>query len=364
MKKGLTTFLAVLLLMSTLCGCQSQQTSSAPELLEPAGVKMDTATVTRGDIFDVALVEGSVVPYVEEVQFTIDGKLGALYVQVGDTVKEGQLLATLDTESTNKQIETLQNEIKDTQTLARYTDRQAEIDIEIAQAQLAIQKESGVSAEACKAQEIKIEQMKTDLAQTKELRKMELDRKKASLAKLQENLPNMEMRAPFSGQVVYVRNIKEGNNLSAYTTLICIADETKLSISTEYISERSIKNAEKIYAKIDGTDYDVTYVPYDLDEYISAVLAGKEMYTEFSINEPSTLLQSGQYVALMMVTKSKEKVLTLPINALYKDNNGYYVYKIVDGNRSRCPIGVGVISTTEAEITEGLQEGDVVYVQE
>ena len=59
----------------------------------------------------------------------------------------------------------------------------------------------------------------------------------------------------------------------------------------------------------------------------------------------------------------KENVLTIPANALYRDEKGRYVYKIVDKQRVRCNVTIGITNEIKVEILEGLQEGDVVYVQ-
>ena len=86
MKKFFAACFAVLLLCGAT-GCQNEATVSAPELLEPVGVKLDTAVVQRSDVYDASMVAGAVVPYVEEIQFTIDGKFGEFHVAVGDVVE-------------------------------------------------------------------------------------------------------------------------------------------------------------------------------------------------------------------------------------------------------------------------------------
>ena len=57
-------------------------------------------------------------------------------------------------------------------------------------------------------------------------------------------------------------------------------------------------------------------------------------------------------------------MLTVPVNALYRDETGQYVYRMEDGKRVRCEVEVGMTSDVKAEILEGLQEGDEVYVKE
>ena len=59
-----------------------------------------------------------------------------------------------------------------------------------------------------------------------------------------------------------------------------------------------------------------------------------------------------------------EDALVIPSGALYRDEQTSYVYKMVDGKRERCNVETGLITEMEAQITDGLAEGDVVYVQE
>ena len=40
-----------------------------------------------------------------------------------------------------------------------------------------------------------------------------------------------------------------------------------------------------------------------------------------------------------------------------------YVYKLVDNQRIRCDVKLGLVTATEAEILAGLKEGDIVYVK-
>ena len=76
MKKGITCIVVLFLLMSlTGCGKEERESKRIPALLEPVGVQMDMAPVVRDEIFQIETYNGEVVPYVEELQFAIDGNL-------------------------------------------------------------------------------------------------------------------------------------------------------------------------------------------------------------------------------------------------------------------------------------------------
>ena len=94
------------------------------------------------------------------------------------------------------------------------------------------------------------------------------------------------------------------------------------------------------------------------------ILDDQELKAKFTFQDPDDFLESGQYAAILVIKSYRENVMTVPVNALYKDGVNYYVYKEEEGQSVRCDVKTGVISSTKAEILEGLEEGDVVYVKD
>ena len=361
--KKIILYLMMVLLLVSMGGCEKNG-GSAPDLLEPVGVKLDTAVVERGEIYETKVYSGEVVPYVEELSFAVDGRLGEIKVRVGDIVRKGQVLATLDNEQIQNQIDNLEEEIAYGYKMGEYNDRIAQIDIDVAKEQLAIMRESGAVASVCRAKELEIEQMKLDLEQSQELRELELEYKESRLAKLRKQVTNAEIVSSVNGRVVYVTTAKEGSSVNAYATIIGVADDDRLSISTEHISTQDIEDADEVYARVLDQDIDITYVPIDSKEYVAMVLAGEIVKSEFMIETDSEKIQSGQFAAVVLMDSYKENVLTIPANAVYRDEKGRYVYKIEGDERIRCNVTLGIVTDVKAEIVEGLQEGDVVYVKE
>jgi len=63
-----------------------------------------------------------------------------------------------------------------------------------------------------------------------------------------------------------------------------------------------------------------------------------------------------------------ENTLTVPVNAVYADGSGKYVYvesQDSAGNNVKLltPVKTGISNECVTEITDGLKEGDVVYVK-
>jgi len=358
-KKYLTSIMA-LLILSGLCGCGAREVSAVPQLLEPVGVQMDMAEVRKEDVFKMSTYNGEIVPFVEEVQFQVDGILDEIKVSMGEVVSKGQVLATLDTEVVRMQLEELEEGAEHIRRLGEYSDRQYNADIEIAKLELKRMKESGASKLDCQLKEVDVQKTEAGLRQAQELRQLELDENQRKRNGLKEKLRNDQILAPCDGRVVYMAAVEKGDAVSGYTTLLCVTDEMRLHMNTQYIAESTILGAERISVRILDKEYDVTYVPMDMSEYISKILSGEEVKTSFLVDAKEGEVESGQFAVLMVRSAYKEDVLTVPANALYQDAGGRYVYKIFDGKRIRCNVTVGMVTDTRAEITAGLEEGDSV----
>lgn len=363
MKKYMA-YLAAMLMLGSLTCCQ-QQEDSAPELLEPVGVKVDAAPAQFGDIYTISVYDGEVMPYVEELYFSVDGRLAELTVSIGDTVQQGQVLAVLDDEEIREQLENLEEQIAYTSKLGEFDNRRMTADINIAWKELEILQEDTESTYAeLRSKEIEIQQLQTKLEQAQQLRLLSLENLTAQLENLRKELAGVQLTAPFAGQIVYADSLQKGDSIESFVPILCIADENRLYITAQYIPEYAITGADKLYAEIAGKQYPVSYLPMDTSEYLSLVLSGEELKTRFSFDQMSQELESGQFASITILDSYKEDALLIPANALYRDEQGRYVYKIADGKRIRQDVTVGAATNIEAEIIEGLQEGDIVYVKE
>lgn len=366
MKKKVLLLVAIFLL-GGLAGCgqkESKEIREDLELLEPVDVKMDMAVVQKGDIFQASVYTGEVVPHTEETHFLVDGCLEEIHVLMGDMVQEGDVLAVLSEEDLLEQIEELEEEIADLVKLGEFSDRQAETDLTIAGDELTYMRACGDFGPTSRGKELEIQEMELALRQDRELRSLELEKRQKALQKLQEKKGKNKITAPFNGRIVYIAQVKKGDMVQGYTPLIYIADESRLSLSTEYISETTINNADRVYARILDSEYEISYIPYDTSELVKMTLAEEEIKTNFSIDTEDARLRAGQFAAAVVYHAYKDNVLTVPINALYRDGSGQYVYRQVDGVRVRQTVKTGMISDTKAEIVEGLKEGDIVYVKD
>lgn len=360
MKQNISLIVSLLLLLS-MVGCSAPE-EAAPELMEPVGVQLDSEVVKLGEIYQLSVYEGQILPYVEQLSFQTGGTLEEINVTLGEKVTKGQLLATLGVKALTEQIETLQKQIDHEETLGAYNDRIAQTQIDILKVELAQMKANGASETQCRLKALDIEKAQMELTHQQDTRKLDLEGNRDKVAQLRKKLEQGKMTAPFDGRVVYI-GFDKGDSVRGYTTVICLADDSRTMLQTPYLSEQAFNYAAKVFVKVGNNTYDVEYIPYDQNEYFSKVMAGQKVYSSFNIKDENAGIESGMYAALMVYETYKENVLTVPVNAIYRDGSIQYVYKLVENQRIRCDVTVGTMTDTKAEITAGLKAGDVVYVK-
>lgn len=336
-----------------------------PELLEPAGVMIDTATAYIGDISTIQVYDGSVVPYVEGLYFPVEGIVEEVGVVIGQEVRKGDVLVTLDQEAQQKQIARLQSQIDEMQINADYENALADIDRDILKVQLqALMNEKSRNEDAIALKKLEMEQYELDYGLNVDLRELEIERLREELALLEEQVGEKVLTAPFDGRIVFMQRLEKASYLSAYTPVMYIADDTRLTVDTPIISQNIINEAHDLYALIGGGRYDVTHVKMDEQDYMSHILSGEEIRMTFTVDEMDEAVKAGMYAAVCIESDYAGDVLLVPRNSVYIEASASYVYVIKDGVRERREVEVGIKNDWLAQIKSGISEGDVVYVKE
>ncbi|HWT76812.1 MAG TPA: efflux RND transporter periplasmic adaptor subunit [Mobilitalea sp.] len=355
--------LFVILLASAvfLSGCKSKE-PAVPVLAEPVGSDMDTAVVTKGDIYELTTYDAKVYPETQEVCFPVNGTVKDIDVYLGQEVQKGDILIRLDDENSKKELAKLEAELEDTKINNEYNNEQQHLDLQILELNIRQKQKE-------KASEIDIAQMiadydkaKLERQQTLELQQYEIEKKQDKIDEIKSLMEKNILTAPCAGSVVYIKEIHRKDQISAKDTVIIIADASKLHVQSEFIDANVIKNASQIYAIIKNKEYAIEYIPLTTDEQIKMKNKQGVIESSFSVENDNNIA-SGDYACICIKDKLKNNVLTIPKNALYSDSEGEFVYRMIDGSIERCNVETGIETDIQVEIKSGLEEGDVVYVQ-
>lgn len=361
----------ILLVAVTGCG-EAKKQQNVPELLEPVGNIADTAVVTKGDISNTKIYDAQVIPYTEELGFTIDGTVADVKVKLGDIVSKGDIIAVLDGAGDGNEYDSSVNELE--QNMRSYEEENlvAEYDIKILETEKKqlkgrYNKASGPEKDELKKQirikEADINIAKQSLKGKKELQKIEikeLRRKKDAAAK---KVQEYYLYASMDGVVTYV-DIEPGGEVTANTFVVAVSDMNTKQIKSEFVSKRDLKAADDYYVLYKDRHYGVVQHEYDPNEIDALIKEEKKAYAYYDLKEKNVDFEVGDSLELYVISAECKNVLLIPVNALYNENGEYYVYVKSGESKVRQNVTIGTITTSMVRIVDGLEEGDVVYVKE
>ena len=352
--------IAVLLLSCALLlsACSS---SDVPELLEPVGAGFDSAAASYGTVSNTLAYFAEVLPASTDLYFSTSGTIKKMAVYKGQSVKKGDLLVELDQDELLSQLEDLQSQLEELDTIGSYNDRIAQLNIDLLNLQ---RLECG--GDRRKQIDLKIEAAELALKQAIESRELNKGYLQAEIERIEKLTSETLLYAPCSGTFYCDDSVREGAKVSEFRTFAYIFDPSDLSLVIRNESmPAEILDAGNFYGWVNGTRYELEYVPVDEGTALSLSLEGKIVPTSFKILGAGKDISAGLTGAVIAELSHVENVLVIPSNALFYDLNGMFVYVITGpGTREKRYVTTGVSSENATEITEGLSEGDVVYVQE
>ena len=367
--------LYLFLIIIGLTSCASQVGAAPPELLVPVSVQHDTFFVQRGRVAQFEQHRGMVRVESEGVAFANNSlPFGGFYVVSGQEVREGDILARLDTSRIEERIDERRVLVSDLRAEHNFQNGQAERAISIAQIELLaltqqINDTDGqpdpVLLEAADLKRLEIARLQMDLEQAREWQIFTLSYYQSDLEEMNIQLREAILRAPFDGVVTYRAEIRQGTWLESFTPVIFISDLQNLFVEYSGHTTPAVFGTTVSLAYIEGQSYEIQRITLTPNELLFYTRAGANPPVRFAfIDEPDDDV-IGKFVSIMLYRNVLEDVLRIPLNALYNDIEiGHHVYLIENGQRILQPIETGLRTNAWIEVRAGLLEGDEILVQQ
>ena len=341
-KKVILTGLA----FSLLSGCsilpKEAEEEVIPSIQPPKISKKPMYSVEQTTLEKMINGSGKIMSLKEEVlSFKLDGKrLKEIYVQVGDQVKAGQVLAELDmtdveSQLKQKQLESRKNELQMIDQLRR-------------------------------ADELDPNQL--------EQAKLDFEMKRTEVLDMAESLKNAKIIAPFDGEIVTVSG-KEGDFITAYSPIFTISDLSQLTVAVRFDSEDLKSVAVGMKAKVDINSFgsfegNVMRLPApnadgnmgSYDSYGNPLPEKPEQFTIIKLDKKmSKDISRETPLGASVVIERKENAIVIPPAALRAHAGRTYAIVVDDkGNKREADVQVGMETATQVEIIRGLQVGQQV----
>jgi HlyD family secretion protein len=348
------------------------------------------ASVVRGDLQRDLAVQGKIVAAVSPTLFSASSGTVSLNVKAGDTVAEGQVLATIESPELNnlysQELSRQQELLVDVgrqkiETKAALLDNRqrtelANVDLEVAttknvRAEASI-KNALISKEKYEEDKVLLKKAKLQYnhaLQNEQLQKeklefelsaknLQLERQQFVVDDLKRQIEGLNLRSPLNG-VIGAINIKDKESVAKNQSLISVVDltafEIEVNIPESYADDLGVGLATEISFNGEKHMGELTAIS---PEVISGQVAGRVKFA----NQTPTGLRQNQRVSARVLIESRNNVLKVRRGAFVESGGGLLAYVVNDKSASKTPIQVGAKSMGEVEIISGLKEGDKIII--
>jgi RND family efflux transporter MFP subunit len=285
----------------------------------------------REDSFNTSFtINGSTVPAKEvKIASEVQGKLVGLYIENGDQVRAGQVIATLDA--------------------SVYSVQLVSIDASIAKARLDL------------ARYLKLIEMGGATPMQAESAQLQINSLVAEKKQVLEQIAHMQIRAPFSGKVENV-SVELGSFVTYGTVLGQLIDNSSLRINV-YLSEQEAFKV-KLNQPVTISSVVLAQPKKGRISMISdkADASGKFLAEISFSNNDKEKLKAGIIADVQFTTEESETGLSIPVAALVGSAKDAKVYVVNRTKAELRSIKTGVVTATKVQVTEGLNAGAQVVV--
>ena len=317
----------------------------------------------------------------------VSGTLRRITLQAGDNVRAGQTLAEIEPASANP--------------LDARSREQAEADLHGAEAALDAARQRITAAKSAHTLAQKEHQRLVPLVKAQAASREQLDQARARRDSASANLAAAQaeekvaaarvqsarallashnetgtttavaVTAPITG-VITKRQHQSRTPIAAGELLMEMGDPAQLEIEADILSADAVRLAPGTRARIrhwGGDDLDASVRRIEPGGFTkTSALGVEEQRTRVILDLTSPHAQwqnlgDAYRVDIDFILAEKTGALTIPLSALYRDDDGWAVYRITDERARHTPVQTGLRTATDVEITEGLANGDRVILQ-
>ena len=359
-----------------LMSCKGKSSESVPA---PTAL---VSPVTRGDLSSTLTVAGEFQPYQEvDLHAKVSGYIRHINVDIGDQVRVGQTIATLEVPELVAQVVGAQAEVRHSQSeISR-----AQSDVALAEASYAAlhaaytrlaeaaSKRPGLVAEQelddALAKDKDAEAKVNEAKAAQEASQEQLGVSKADMQRVTAMQNYSVVTAPFTG-VITMRYADVGSLIQAGTSsntqsmpVVKLAESDllrlRMPVPEEDVPFIKIGGNVQIKLQANGKTFSGKIVRFTRELATST----RTMLAEVDVPNADLAISTGMTAQTTIVLQQQRNVLTIPAGALLK-NEGQDSVLVVGGDNKvqKVAVSVGIQGADRVEITSGLKGGEPVIV--
>ena len=330
-----------------------------------------------GEIFATELID---------VGAQVSGQIKKLYVKLGDQVKKGDMIASIDSSTQQNNIDNKEAQLA----IYKAQLESAKVALNIAKTQF--DRENALFAKNATSKQEFESAKNTYSANSAKIKELEAQIKQTNieLSTAKINLGYTKITAPRDGTVVSVQ-VEEGQTVNANQTTptivniadlsrvkmkmqIAEGDITKIKVGTpvEYsILSEPTKKFQTTVSSIDPgltTLSDGSYGSSSSSKssYSSSSSSSSAVYyyAQSIVDNKDGILRIGMTTQNELLIANVEDAIIVPSIGIKKDENGTFVYVLKDGKAVKTAVKTGIKDNLDTQIISGINEGDEIITSQ
>mgnify|MGYP001471847122 FL=1 len=337
-----------------------------------------TDEVKRGNIAQTVIATGTIRSNNRvEVGAQVSGRITKLNVVLGQEVKKGDLIATIDSMTQENDLEKAKSQLLSYE--KQLESKKVNLEVKKSKYNRAsnLYKVKSISQDDYETAKQEYADAKSGVSELEEL----IKQAKIEVKIAETDLSYTVITSPIDGVVVSIP-ISEGqtvNSMQSAPTIVQVADLKKMLIKPE-ISEGDITKLkkgqeveftilslpEKVYkAKIDSIDPATTTLTDDEYEESASDTEAVYYYANVIVDNKDNNLRIGMTTTNTIKVAEAKDVITIPTTALYKKGDKYYVRTLGEKEVvEEKEVKIGINDDMNTEIKSGLKEGEKLILTE
>ncbi len=307
-----------------------------------AGLDTETAKVKRETLTQTVSASGEVAAHeYAELTFKTSGEIKYIHKKEGDFVQKGQVIAQLDSTSLYQSYLAAEANLRAAQAALDLTYDQVqghENDESFAQ------RNTRTQAEAAK-----------DVAYR-------------NFVSASENLTNASITAPFTGIITNISDGVTTGTTAGPTTVFTLINPESIYFNAHVneIDVPLLTNDMRAIVELDAfpevsIEETITNISYT---NITTTTGGTAYEVQIKLPQSyADKFRVGMKGDVDFVVKTVKDILTVPVTAIVEEDGNTFVWKVEDGKTKRMEVAVGTSSVDSYEITNGVNEGEIVVVR-
>lgn len=337
-----------------------------------------TDEVKRGNIAQTVIATGTIRSNNRvEVGAQVSGRITKLNVVLGQEVKKGDLIATIDSMTQENDLEKAKSQLSSYE--KQLESKKVNLEVKKSKYNRAsnLYKVKSISQDDYETAKQEYADAKSGVSELEEL----IKQAKIEVKIAETDLSYTVITSPIDGVVVSIP-ISEGqtvNSMQSAPTIVQVADLKKMLIKPE-ISEGDITKLkkgqeveftilslpEKVYrAKIDSIDPATTTLTDDEYEESASDTEAVYYYANVIVDNKDNNLRIGMTTTNTIKVAEAKDVITIPTTALYKKGDKYYVRTLGEKEVvEEKEVKIGINDDMNTEIKSGLKEREKLILTE